>query len=338
MYYVLSEQQLKRLFEQSEKALEPMVVRLFQFLNEEKKNNKTRAKLLEVIKNMVPYLGLPEGFELYYLELYLLNYRPDGDYSNLTKENFVDPRYMKGKWTPNTKADYYTRAQLPFKGSNLDGYWTKDGKGVKYYVVRSYEWYPIYIFKQNRWYEVIDRYSSSTGRQMYNSNPVEYNDELSSDVILVTKGEMQDLERGATYEDIIRNKKKKLKELEPELQKKRISRTSEYGGWDDESGLRLPGYVVKFKINSIEEGDDKMTVVVDIYDVFKKEGNRAVETPENYLKGELPNATPQKVENTVERKLRYNLKPYIGPRYGYYEPLPDSSNIRFKFNHLKKQP
>lgn len=335
MYYVLSEHQLKRLFEQSEKALEPVVVRLFQFLNEEKKNNKTRAKLLEVIKGLVPYLGLPEGYEIYYLELYLLNYRPDGDYSSLTKENFIDPRDMKGKWTPNTKADLYTKAQLPFKGSNLEGYWTEDNKGVKYYVVKSYGWYPIYIFKDNKWYEVVERYSSSTGRQMSNANPVEWSEELDSNVILATKEEMNLLERGATYQDIINHKKKKLKEFEPELQQKRVSRKTYYGSWLDDNRTR-PTFVVKFKVNSVEEEGDKMTVVVDIFDVLRKKGMKTVDTPENYLKGEFEGVTPKRVEDTVENKLKEDLRPYIGPRYRYYEPLPDSSNIRFKFNHLRK--
>lgn len=336
MKYILLESQLKKLFEQSERALEPLVVKLFKFLNEEKKGKTKRSEILNQIKNVAPYLGLPEGYEIYFLELYLLNYRPDGDYSSLTKENFVDPKKMKGKWTPNTKADLYTKAQLPFRGSNIEGYWTEDTKGVPYYVVKSYDWYPIYIFKDNRWYEVVERYSSSTGRQMSNANPVEWNDELSSKVILATRDEMKALENGATYEDVIKHKKKKLKELEPELQSKRVSRKTHWGGWDEDTDVRLPDFIVKFKVNSIEEGEDKMTVVVDIFDVLKKEGNKGIETPENYLKGELEGITPQKVERAVENKLKQDLRPYIGPRYQYYEPLPDNSNIKFRFNHLKK--
>ena len=336
MKYILLESQLKKMFEQSERALEPLVVKLFKFLNEEKKGKTKRSEILNQIKNVAPYLGLPEGYEIYFLEMFLLNYRPDGDYSSLTKENFVDPKKMKGKWTPNTKADLYTKAQLPFRGSNIEGYWTEDTKGVPYYVVKSYDWYPIYIFKDNRWYEVVERYSSSTGRQMSNANPVEWNDELSSKVILATKDEMKLLERGATYEDIIKHKKKKLKELEPELKSKRVSRKTHWGGWDEDTDVRLPDFIVKFKVNSIEEGEDKMTVVVDIFDVLKKEGNKGIETPENYLKGELEGITPQKVERAVENKLKQDLRPYIGPRYQYYEPLPDNSNIKFRFNHLKK--
>lgn len=337
MYYILSEHQLKRLFEQSERALEPIVVKLFKFLNEEKKGKTTRAALLDQIKNIAPYLGLPEGFEIFYLELYLLNYRPDGNYSSLTKDNFVDPRQMKSKWTPNTKADLYTRAQLPFRGSNLQGYWTEDYRHVPYYVVKSYDWYPIYIFKENKWYEAIDRYSSSTGRQMRNANPVEWKDELDSNVILVTRREMELLERNATYEDIMSNKRRSLKSKEKEFQDARLKSVSQdYWWYDGQVNRETTPYKAKFKINSIDDSGEKVIVNVDIHDVVKTENNRAVKTPENYLKGELKGVTPEKVEKALQKKLNQMMRDYIGPRYRYSEPLPQGSVIEYKFNHLKK--
>jgi hypothetical protein len=165
---------IKRLSEQSNEPSLKVVFKLFKLLDEEKKKNRTRASLLEVIKNFVPYLGIPKGYEQYILELYVLNFKKDGDYSNLTKDNFIDPRKQKGKTISNTKAKLYTIAQLPFRGSNLEGFWDKDFNGVPYYKVSSYEWYPIYIFKDDKWYEVTKSYSSSTGKQMNNSNPVSW--------------------------------------------------------------------------------------------------------------------------------------------------------------------
>lgn len=336
MNYVLLKEQLKRLFEQSDRALEPIVVKLFKFLNEEKKGKTTRAALLDQIKNIAPYLGLPEGFEIFYLELYLLNYRPDGDYSNLTKDNFVDPRQMKGKWTPNTKADLYTRAQLPFRGSNLEGYWDEDNKGVPYYVVKSYGWYPIYIFKNNKWYEVIEKYSSSTSRQISNANPVEWEDDLGSNVILVTRKEMELLQRNATFEDIISNKRKSIKSKEKEFQDARLKSVAKNQWWWDEQNRDTTPYKAKFKINSIDDSGEKVIVNVDIHDVVRTEKGKAVKTPENYLKGELKGVTPEKVENALQGKLNHIMRDYIGPRYRYNEQLPSSSVIEYKFNHLKK--
>ena len=332
---------LKRLYvlvEQDEKVIEPHIVKLFRFLNEEKKNKKTRAGLLEVIKNLTSYMNLPKGHELYLLELYLLNYRKDGDYSSITKENFVDPRKMKGKTTPNTKADLYTIAQLPFKGSNMEGFWRKDYKGVPFYEVRSYGWYPIYIFKNDRWYETTESYSSSTGRQIRNANPVEWSDKLDDRVFLVSRKEMEMLQVGATHEDIIKHKRKTLKSKEQELQSKRQSTVTQNRYIWGEPDENYPGFKVKYKINSVNDDGDKVVVNVDVVDVLKLEfgTNKGLDTPENYLKGELEGITKERVEKTLRRKLNGQFREFIGPRYRYNDPLPESSVIDYNFNHLKK--
>lgn len=323
------------IFEQNEKVIEPRIVKLFRFLNEEKKTKKTRAALLDLIKSLTDYMNLPKGHELYLLELYLLNYRKDGDYSSITKENFIDPRQMKGKTTPNTKADLYTKAQLPFKGSNMRGYWSKDAKRVPYYVVESYGWYPIYIFKNNRWYEITERYSSSTGRQMRNANPVEWSDVLDDSVILTTRKEMEMLQMGATHEDILKHKRKSLKSMEGDLQKKRQAnlKINRYG-WGDDAAL--PGFNVKYKINSVDEDGEKVFVNIDILDVLKIDNYKAVPTPNNYLKGEFEGVTKERVEKELSKKLKNEFRQFIGPRYRYSEPLPETSQIEFKFNHLRK--
>ena len=174
-----------KILEQSTEPSLKVISKLFKLLDEEKKKNRTRASLLEAIKKFAPYIGIPKGFEQYILELYVLNFRKDGDYSNLTKENFVDPRKQSGKVVSNPKAQLYTVAQLPFRGSNMEGYWTEDPKGVPYYKVTSYGWYPIYIFKDDKWYEVTQNYSSSTARQKSNSNPVSWGDDTFDNVFAV---------------------------------------------------------------------------------------------------------------------------------------------------------
>ncbi len=327
----------KFIFEQDEKVIEPRIVKLFRFLNEEKKTKKTRAQLLDVIKGLTDYMNLPKGHELYLLELYLLNYRKDGDYSSITKENFVDPREMKGKTTRNTQADLYTVAQLPFKGSNLEGYWSKDAKGVPYYVVKSYRWYPIYIFKNDRWYEIFEHYSSSTGRQMRNSNPVEWSDVLDDRVYIVTRKEMEMLEMGATHEDIIKHKRKSLKSKEQELQNKRLATLTQSRYTWGEPDDNQQGFKAKFRINSIDDTGDKVIINVDVVDVLKLDTMtyKGVKTPENYLKGELEGVTKERVEKSITKKLKGDFREFIGPRYRYHEPLPEKSVIEFKFNHLR---
>lgn len=327
MDYVISEEQLEKILEQSAPEVDRVIIKLFQLLDAEKKQSKTRKDLLEVIKKYSPYFNVPSGFELYILELYLLNYRKDGDYSGLTKDNFVDPRDAKGKSTTNSTSDLYTKAQLPFNGSNLRGFWRTRG-GNKYYVVESWGWYPVFIFRNGIWYENINRYSSSTSRQMYRSQPYSYNSELDSKVYLLTRDEMEMVERGVSHEDIMKSKREKLKKIEPELKSKRKSIERVWDGANNQA----PSINIKFKINSIEEEGDKVIVNVDIYDVVKREYGKSIPTPENYLKGEIPNITAEKVENDLKKRLRMDFRQYLGPKF----KNTDKGNVEFKFNHLKK--
>lgn len=323
---------LRRLLEQYNEPSMPVVIKLFKMLNEEKKKHKTRAELIKVIESFLPYLNIPTEYSLYILELYLLNYNKDGDHSNLTKENFVDPRKMSGKWTPNTKASSYTIAQMPFRGSNLEGYWTEDRNGEPYYKVVSYGWYPIYIYKDNKWYEAIKSYSSSTSKQMGNANPVEWSSYLNNEVYALTQDEMKMLERGLTHEDIMRSKLKGLKNIEPNLSKRKKTAISYGYGYE-----QTPPVHAKFKIKSIDVEDDKAIVVVDILDVLSRQGGKGVPMTQNYLKGEVPNLTPKMVEDIVKIKIRDEIKDYIGTRFSRAnKEQPSKSQLEFKFNHLKK--
>jgi len=326
---------IKILSEQSNEPSLKVVSKLFKLLDEEKKKNRTRASLLEAIKNFIPYLGIPEGYKQYILELYVLNFRKDGDYSNLTKENFVDPRKQKGKVVSNPKAKQYTIAQLPFRGSNLEGFWTKDPNGVSYYKVSSYQWYPIYVFKDDKWYEVTKSYSSSTGRQMNNSNPVLRNDDAFDSVYTLTPEEMKLLERGYSHDYIMKSKVDRLKDIEPDLTKrKKTAKTYGYHALTPDD--IIPNTNVKFQIKNIDIEDDNAIVNIDVYDVVNREGGRQQDTPQNYLKGEIPNINQTKVENAIKLKMNRELIDYIGKRFRWKPEDVKGSKVEFRFNHLKQ--
>jgi len=309
-----------------------IIQKLFKILDEEKKKKKKRAEILEVIENLAPYMNISPDYALYLLELFLLNYRKDGDYSGLTKDNFVDPRKQQGKTTSNTKANLYTIAQMPFKGANLIGRWSKDYNGKPFYEVVSYDWYPVYIFKDDKWYEVTGRYSSSTSRQMSNSNPVDWSDELEEPVYLLTREEMDMLKRGMSHEQVMRHKVEALKKFEPELTKRK--KTAKAYRWYGEA--EAPNANIKFKIKSVEEEGDKAIVTVDILDVVYR-GNRGEEpTPQNYLKGEMEGMTKEIAEERVKVKIMGLLRDYMASRFRYNGEDPPVQNIFFKFNHLKK--
>ena len=321
----------KVLLEQREPSM-PLIVKLFKVLDEEKKKKKKRAEILEVIENLAPYMNIPPDYALYLLELFLLNYRKDGDYSGLTKGNFIDPRKQQGKTTSNTKANLYTVAQMPFKGGNLIGQWSKDYNGKPYYEVVSYNWYPVYIFKDEKWYEVTGRYSSSTSKQMNNANPVEWSGDLQEVVYLLSQEEMKMLKQGATHEEVMKHKLKKLKELEPELIKRK--KTAKAFSWMGDAETANAN--IKFKIKSIEEEGDKAIVTVDILDVIRRGDNGEEPTPQNYLKGEMQGMTKEKAEEKAKVKIMDILRDYMATRFRHNGEDPPIQNIFFKFNHLKK--
>jgi hypothetical protein len=313
---------------------QPVIIKLFKLLDEQKKKNKTRAALLDRINELSPYMGIPEGFEKFLLELYVLNFREDGDYSKVTKENYVDPRKGQGKTTTNTKANQYTIAQLPFKGSNLRAYWNKDVNGKEQYIVESYGWYPIYIFKEGNWYQVVDSYSSSTGKQINNANPIEWNEDLNQYMNILSSYDMGLLRGGVSPEEIRRGKLERLKKKENELVSARKNFVSTYGDWEIPG---IPKTKVKYKISKIDIVDNKAIITVDIYDVVKREGQKSIPTPQNYLKGELTGITKEHIENAVENKLKYQFKEFVGKRFGYSNKLRDIHDIKFFFNHLKEK-
>lgn len=69
--------------------------------------------------------------------------------------------------TSNQDSDQYTRNREPFNGSNLSGKIMPN----KAYVVLSYGYYPLYVYKYHKWYENKEKYSVSTSKQQGQSRP-----------------------------------------------------------------------------------------------------------------------------------------------------------------------
>jgi hypothetical protein len=198
--------------------------------------------------------------------------------------------------------------------------------------VVSYDWYPVYIFKDDKWYEVTGRYSSSTSRQMQNANPVHWSTELEEPVYLLTKEEMGMLKKGYSHEEVMKHKLDSLKQFEPELTKRKKTAKS-YRWYGDDNAANAN---VKFKIKSVEHEDDKAIVTVDIHDVVYRGDSGEEPTPQNYLKGEMPGMTKEYAEEKAKIKIMGILRDYMATRFRYNGEDPPVQNIFFKFNHLKK--
>lgn len=73
-------------------------------------------------------------------------------------------------------------ARIPFKASNTDGEYIGNT-----YVVSSYGWYPIFVYKDGQWFENKDKYSVSTSKQTSQLRPYREN------IIKVSTKELRDL-------------------------------------------------------------------------------------------------------------------------------------------------
>ena len=246
-------------------------ISLFKYINKEKGNVKTKQKLLDLFKEMLDYFGMPVGEARKYYEVYLANFRPDGDYENITPEEFIDYREIRPSKITNNSAYEYTAGKLPFKGSNLEGKWSVNQYNESYYVVTSYGWYPIYLFINNQWFRVLDSYSSSTRKHLSHSNPVVWDNGINKNVIVVTKDEMNHLMNGRYNLEIMKSKRVPafIKDMKTHLigTKKLIS-----SGWGND-GIR-----VSYTITDIFESNGKIKIVVKINKAGRKEGRRMVPT------------------------------------------------------------
>ena len=311
-------------------------IMLFKYINSKKKEAKTKPKLMELITTTLKSMGLEPSLAAFYYEMFALNYREDGDYENLTHENFKGVKEFRSRTIPNTKAWEFTIAKMPFKGSNMDARWNTDSNGVDYYAVYSYSWYPIYLFKQGVWYEVTRRYSSSTGRQMSNANPVKYDSNIGKEVVLVTQDEMKQLERSATIDDIMKNKVKSAVKNKEQLISKKPKNVGSVSYWGDNEDANAMGFKVKFKVSDVREDDNKIVVDVNVMEVNRKEGNKAIKTPENYTKGELPGVTKERVEKNIIRVIQSDFTNYVGKSQPWGKNVEDRSNVKFNFIHEKE--
>jgi hypothetical protein len=251
--------------EETEKSIfNPMEIRLFKFVNKFKRDLGTEKKMLDFFESSLSTFNIPRSDARKYYDIYTLNYRPEGDYENVTTVNFKDPkRFSQQKKTSNTNARSFTKDKIPFKGSNLEGKWESTNDGEWAYIVYSYGWYPIYVFKYGRWFEIDTSYSSSTSKQMRHSYPISYNSDLDETTIIVDRNQMKGIINGSLKPENLMTTR--TDEFINEMKKKQ--RTGEVTmfrmGWGDER-VRI-----KFKVLSVRKSRKGYNIIVDIIDVDK---------------------------------------------------------------------
>ena len=281
---------------EGDKALSNKEVRLFKHLNDKKQELGTKDEIIKYVQMMLKLMGKSPGEARAYYQAYTQNFRPEGDYENLTKDEFKNFRDFAQKKTTNTSAWEYSTALMPFKGSNLEGIWDDNSKGEWYYVVKSYQWYPIYLYKEDKWFGVDNYYSSSTSKQMSNSRPRVWSENLGNHIISVTTDEIKSLINGKSFGDIERERYTKFRTT-AEVGDYEHTKTKTFGWGDD----RIKA---TFKVGQIDTDDDNATFNIDIKKAGKVEGTNKLAP----FEGEYPEEFKQKLEEY--------LKEYIKDLYG----------------------
>ena len=188
---------------------------------------------------------------------------------------------------------------MPFKGSNVEGQWDVNNKNEWYYVITSYEWYPIFLFINNQWYRTLETYSNSTAKQMNHVNPVRYDSGLQEDVKVVTKYEMERIMDGSyNFDDVKTRRVTDFVRGKDNVigTKKLIS-----GGYGDTA------HRVSFTITDIDEVDDKIKIFVKVNKAGKMDGRKMV-ADINYQNN------PQLVsdiENTIKQDILRTHPKYL---------------------------
>jgi len=300
---------------QGDNPLSEKEIRLFKYLNKHKQDMGNQSKMLAFVKTMMPFVGRPESDARFYYEVYTANYRPNGDYENLDKTTFRNFKEFKQKKTPNNNAYQFSSAKIPFKGSNLEGYWDVNNKNDWYYVVKSYNWYPVYLFINNQWYVVSNAYSSSTSKQMSQVNPVRYNSGLDAKVISVTKNEMSNLIDGKSLDDI---KSERVTNFGEKFARSLIGTKKLLSiGWGDNRKK------VNYTISNVKNEDGKIKIEVTINKAGTVEGtNKMVINPEGYVH---PSPFSEDLEDGIKSKIMMDNKDYL-----------TDDNTEFTFNHPTK--
>jgi len=132
---------------------------LFYLIKQGFKRNSDYRKVLQFLDKNFGITGL-EAFEMY----------------QMLKDNFGNVesgdeliRTDVSKWrmrTANNTARDLVLNRVPFKGNNTDAKYENGS-----YVVSSYNWYPIFVYKDGQWFENKDKYSVSTSKQTSQLRP-----------------------------------------------------------------------------------------------------------------------------------------------------------------------
>jgi len=285
--------------EQESPVLSKKEILLFKYINDNKQKSGTKKQIIDFIKGMLRYFGMSLNDANMYYEIYTANFRPDGDYENLTKENFKDFKQFKQRKVTNNTAYDYASARMPFKGSNIEGQWKLNNNHDWYYVIISWGWYPVFLFIKDKWYRILDTYSSSTRKQMSQVNPVRYDSNLHSNVMGVTKDEMERLIDGRYNVERVNTERVSnfVRDKDSVINKSKLVS----GGYGDDA------HRVSFIISDVDEVDGKIKIFVKVLKAGKMVDRKMVVDSDYQNNPQLVN----NIENTIKQTIMRDNPKYL---------------------------
>lgn len=279
--------------ESGEKAFNKREVIFFKFVNEFKNvADPSTSKLGKFIQSNMSSFGFkPEDYNDLFNK-YTQNYREDGNYDQTRLSDLKQYNTLKTKRVSNVNASERVSQLLPFKGSNLEGVWEQDGKGDWGYIVLSYNWYPIYIYKYKKWFEVSGTYSSSTGRQMSNTRPTRWNSKIGKEMLVCDRNEMEKIRRGSIKpEQLVVDKNNKFTESIDKLIDSHSLQTIR-AGWFPR--LRLSFYYTGVRFN-----EKKPEVDINIVRIDKMDGNKIDRESGDFFTGNMVGVTEEYLKTSI---------------------------------------
>lgn len=291
--------------ETQDSFLDKNEILFFKFLNifrESKKSYTTRQELLDIMRGQAKNFGLDSKKINYYYDLYTANFREDGRYDLLTKDNlkkFYDKTVQKR--TTNTNARDLVNNLKPFKGSNLSANWEDDNYGDWGYVVLSYDWYPIYIYKYGKWFEIDSNYSMSTAKQMSNTYPTV----SRGDIVKLSRNDMTKLRKGWKdfSQDLDSKKQNLLDTIENMIQSGEVVKVRV--GW-------YPRLRISFKYESINQNNETLNLNVRVTAVEKIDGNKIDRSSGDFFMDQMEGVTRDTVKNYLKEKINEIIQNILG--------------------------
>jgi hypothetical protein len=292
--------------EVDDKAFTKREVIFFKFINEYREAaNPSSQQINKFIQSNMPSFGFkPEDFtEL--LNRYTQNYREDGRYEDTKTSELKQYHTLKSKKVTNTNASERVAELLPFKGSNLEGRWEQDGKGEWAYVVISYGWYPIYIYKYKKWFEASNTYSSSTSKQMRNTRPTRWNSKIGKEMLICDRNEMEEIRRGVIKPDqLVVNKNNKFTESIDKLIDSRTLQTIRVG-W-------FPRVRLSFYYTGVRFNEKMPEVTINVVKVDKIVDNKIDREAGDFFSDNMNGVSKEYLKNSIDSYFERSFSEMLG--------------------------